>query len=82
MKAALEFFSESFAAGAAILWFISARLRLRERGLAKRGLATSADDPRELLLLVYEQSRWSAWAAIAAGLAALFAIADGMMPGT
>jgi hypothetical protein len=28
------------------------------------------------------QSWWSAWAAIAAGLAALFAIADGSLPGT
>jgi hypothetical protein len=82
MKAALEFFSEFFAAGAAILWFVSARIRLRERGLVKKGLASSADDPRELLLLVYKQSQWSAWAAIAAGLAALFAIADGLVPGT
>jgi hypothetical protein len=82
MKAALEFSSETFAAAAAILWFISARIRLKERGLIKGGLATSADDPKALLLLVYEQSRWSAWAAIAAGLAALCAIADGLIPGT
>jgi hypothetical protein len=34
------------------------------------------------MLMVYEQSRWSAWAAIAAGLAALFALGDGLLPGT
>jgi hypothetical protein len=75
MKLALEVLSETFAAAAAFLWFISARVRLRKPGRAKRGLDTGLDDPRLLLRLVYEQSQWSAWAAIAAGLAAIFAIA-------
>jgi len=77
MKLVFETLSESSAAVAAILWFISARVRLRKRGLVDRGLAIGIDNPRELLLLIYEQSQWSAWAAIAAGLAAIFAIADG-----
>jgi hypothetical protein len=68
---------ETSAAAAAILWFMSARVRLRKRSLLKHGLASGLDDPRALLRLVYEQSQWSAWAAIAAGLAAIFAIADG-----
>jgi hypothetical protein len=48
------------------------------------GIERAAADQmeKEVLLLVYKQSRWSAWAAIAAGLAALFAIADGLLPGT
>jgi hypothetical protein len=78
MKLAFEILSETFAAAAAILWFMSARVRLRRRGHARRGLETGLDDPRLLLRLVYEQSQWSAWAAIAAGLAAIFAIADGL----
>jgi hypothetical protein len=77
MKLALEVLSETFAAAAAILWFMSARVRLRKPNLAKRGLESGLDNPRSLLRLVYEQSQWSAWAAIAAGLAAIFAIADG-----
>jgi hypothetical protein len=32
-----------------------------------------------ILCLVYQQSQRSAWAAIAAGLAALFALADGFV---
>ena len=79
MKLAIETLSETFAAVAAILWFMSARVRLRKPSLAKRGLETGLDDPRLLLRLVYEQSQWSAWAAIAAGLAAIFAIADGLI---
>jgi hypothetical protein len=77
MKLALEALSETFAAAAAFLWFMSARVRLRKPSLAKRGLQTGLDDPRLLLRLIFEQSQWSAWAAIAAGLAAIFAIADG-----
>ena len=78
MKTALEILSESFAAAAALLWFMSARVRLHRPGRAKRGLETRLDDPRLLLRLLYEQSQWSAWAAMAAGLAAIFAIADGL----
>ena len=78
MKLALEVLSETFTAAAAILWFMSARVRLRKRSLATRGQGTDLDDPRLLLRLVYEQSQWSAWAAIAPGLAAIFAIADGL----
>jgi hypothetical protein len=67
---------------AAVLWFASASIRLKKRNSIGRGLESGFDDPKPLLLLVYKQSRWSAWAAIAAGLAALFAIADGLLPGT
>ena len=82
MKSILEICSEAFAAAAAILWFASARIRLQEQSVARKGLAGVADRPEALLQMVYEQSRWSAWAAIAAGLAALFALADGLLPGT
>ena len=80
MTVVLEILGESCAAAAAILWFVSARIRLKEGKAVKQGL--DINDPRRLMLLVYEQSRWSAWAAIAAGLAALFALADGLLPGT
>ena len=40
MKLALEVLSETFAAAAAFLWFISARVRLRKPGRAKRGSDT------------------------------------------
>jgi hypothetical protein len=52
MKLVFETLSESSAAVAAILWFISARVRLRKRGLVDRGLAIGIDNPRELLLLI------------------------------
>jgi uncharacterized membrane protein len=45
-------------------------------------LESGFDDPKAVLIMVYKQSRWSAWAAIAAGLAAVLAIADGLLPGT
>jgi len=67
MKRLCEIGAESGAAIAAILWFISARMRLSKGSKIKRGLASGIDDPRQVLLLVYQQSRWSAWAAIAAG---------------
>jgi hypothetical protein len=51
--------------------FISARIRLKERSMVKWGLG-SPNDPKALLL-VYEQSQWNAWAAVAPGFAALFA---------
>ena len=82
MKTLLEFLSEGCAAVAALLWFASARIRFREKSVARRGLANGGDDPKALLRLVYEQSRWSAWGAIAAGLAAVFAILDGLLPNT
>jgi hypothetical protein len=78
MKQAFEMLAEASAVAAAILWFMSARVRLRKRDTVKRGLASGVDDPRALLRMVYEQSRWSAWAAIAAGVAALLAFADGL----
>jgi hypothetical protein len=77
MKLAVEILSETFAA-AALLWCMSARVRMRKCSLANRSLGTGLDDPRLHLRLVYEQSQWSARAAIAAGLAAIFAIADGL----
>jgi len=79
MKKAFETLAEISAATAAILWFLSARIRLSRRDPVKRGLASGADDPKALLRLVYQQSQRSAWAAIAAGLAALFALADGFV---
>jgi hypothetical protein len=82
MKPLCEFMSESFAATAAFLWFVSASIRLTKPRKIRRGLASGLDDPRAILTMVYMQSRWSAWAAIAAGLAAVFAIADGPLPGT
>jgi len=77
IRQALEILAEISAVTAAILWFLSARVRLSRRGAAKRGLSSGVDDPKALLRLVYQQSQRSAWAAIAAGLAALFALADG-----
>jgi hypothetical protein len=82
MKPVFEICGETFAAVAALLWFASARIRLKQRSEIKKGLHSAADDPNTLLQLVYAQSHWSAWAAIAAGLAALFALADGLVPGT
>lgn len=82
MKSLFEIGSEAFAVAAAVLWFASARLRLQGRSISRKALEARADDSRALLQLVYEQSRWSAWAAIAAGLAALCALADGLVPGT
>jgi hypothetical protein len=79
MKQALEVLSESSAAIAGFLWFMSARVRLRKRSLVKRGLAIGTEDPHALLHMVYDQSQWSARAAIAAGLAAIFAIAGGFV---
>ena len=83
MKLAVEILGDLSAAIAALLWFGSASVRLKERNALTRGLGTGfADDPRAVLLMIYKQSRWSAWAAIAAGLAAVLAIADGLLPGT
>jgi hypothetical protein len=39
------------------------------------------DDPKAVLIMVYKQSRWSAWA-LSPRLAAVLAIADGLLPGT
>jgi hypothetical protein len=82
MKHLCEFLSEGGAAVAAVLWFASASTRLKKRNVNRHGLESGFDDPKALLLMIYKQSRWSAWAAIAAGLAAVFAIADGLLPGT
>jgi hypothetical protein len=81
MKYLCEFMSEGFAAAAALLWFVSASIRLKKPKI-RHGLESGLDDPKAILIMVYKQSRWSAWAAIAAGLAAVFAIADGLIPGT
>jgi hypothetical protein len=74
--------SEGCAAAAAVLWFASASIRLKKQNTMRRGLESDFDDPKAVVLMIYKQSRWSAWAAIAAGLAAVFAIADGLLPGT
>jgi hypothetical protein len=82
MKYLCEFMSEGCAAAAAVLWFVSASIRLKKPNRVRRGLESGLDDPKAVLIMVYRQSRWSAWAAIAAGMAAVFAIADGLLPGT
>ena len=82
MKYLCEFMSESGAAVAAVLWFVSASIRLKKPNRIRQGLESGFEDPKAILIMVYKQSRWSAWAAIAAGLAAVFAIADGLLPGT
>jgi hypothetical protein len=79
IKLVLELLAEICAVTAAILWFSSARVRLSRRPAAKRGLVTGLDNPKALLRLVYQQSQRSAWAAIFAGFAALFALADGLV---
>lgn len=56
-------------------------IRLKKPNRIRHGLECGLDDPKAILLMIYKQSRWSAWAAIAAGLAAVFAIADGLLPG-
>lgn len=76
MRQTLDLLAEASAAIAAALWFMSARVRLRRRKAGKHGLGIGVDDPRALLRLVYEQSQWSAWAAIAAGVAAILALVD------
>ena len=82
MKIALEILGDLSAAIAALLWFGSASVRLKERNKLKRGLGTGfADDPKALLLMIYKQSRWNAGAAIAAGIAALLAIISGLFSG-
>ncbi|MCK1407854.1 hypothetical protein [Bradyrhizobium sp. 76] len=82
MKHLCEFMSEGCAALAALLWFASASIRLKKKPSIRNSLDSGLDDPKALLIMIYKQSRWSAWAAIAAGFAALFAIADGLLPGT
>ena len=72
--------AESSAAIAAVLWFVSASFRLKKRKNVRRGLESGIDDPKAMLVLIYQQSRWSAWAAIAAGVAALLAMVDGLFP--
>jgi hypothetical protein len=53
MKRLCEIGAASGAAIAAVLWFISARIRLGKRSVARRGLASGIEDPRRVLLLVY-----------------------------
>jgi hypothetical protein len=60
MKHLGKFLSEGCAAAAAVLWFASASIRLKRNSI-RRGLESGFDDPKALLLLVYKQSRWSAW---------------------
>ena len=79
MKLAVEILGDLSAAIAAMMWFGSATVKLKERDALTRGLGTGfADDPRALLLMIYKQSRWNAGAAIAAGTAALLAIVSGL----
>jgi hypothetical protein len=82
MKLLCEMVAESSAAIAAVLWFVSASFRLKKRKNVRRGLESGIDDPKAMLVLIYQQSRWSAWAAIAAGVAALFAMESPSAPAT
>jgi hypothetical protein len=61
MKYLCEFMSESGAAVAAVLWFVSASIRLKKPNRIRQGLESGFDDPKTLLVMVYKQSRWSAW---------------------
>jgi hypothetical protein len=54
---------------------VSASFRLKKRENARRELESGVDDP-------HQQGRWSAWPAIAVGVAALSAMADGLFPGS
>ena len=82
MKLALEILGDLSAFIAALLWFGSASIKLKQRKKLKRGLGAGfAADPKALLLMIYEQSWWNAGAAIAAGIAALLAIICGLLPG-
>jgi hypothetical protein len=81
MKETLGILSGSCAAAAALLWFMSARLKFKSYKLGKTGQCNQGvEDLVALMQLVGKQSRLSAWAAIAAGFAALFAIIDGLAP--
>ena len=80
MKPVFEICGETFAAVAALLWFASARIRLKQRRESKQGLHSAAD-PNALLPLVYAQSHWSAWAAIAAGLPRFLRWPTRLVPG-
>ena len=78
LKQILEMLAETSAAAAAFLWFVSARIRLKRQNV-RRDLGSGLKTPRALLHMIYHQSQWSAWAAVAAGMAALFALADGFV---
>jgi hypothetical protein len=79
MKETLAILSGSCAAAAALLWFVSARLKFKSYRLGRIGQGNQGvEDLVALMQLVSKQSRLSAWAAIAAGFAALFAIIDGL----
>jgi hypothetical protein len=52
MKAVLEILDEVCAATAAVLWFVSARFRLKGRKVLRRGLDRDIVDPKALMLLV------------------------------
>jgi hypothetical protein len=81
MKETLAILSGSCAAAAALLWFMAARLKFKSYQLGKTGQGNQGvEDLVALMQLVSKHSRLSAWAAVAAGFAALFAIIDGLAP--
>jgi hypothetical protein len=81
MKQTLGILSGSCAAAAALLWFMSARLKIKSCELGKTGQGNQGVEHLVALMqLVSRQSRLSAWAATAAAFAALFAIIDGLAP--
>jgi hypothetical protein len=57
MKYLCEFMSEGCAAAAAVLWFVSASIRLKKPNRIRRGLESGLDDPKAVLIMVYRQSR-------------------------
>jgi hypothetical protein len=81
MKETLAILSESCAAVAVLLWFMSVRLRMRSYKLGKAGqVDQTVEDLVALMHLVSKQSRLSAWAAVAGTFAVLFAIFYGLAP--
>jgi len=56
MKYPCEFMSEGCAAAAAVLWFVSASIRLKKPNRNRRGLESGLDDHRAVLIMVYKQS--------------------------
>jgi hypothetical protein len=54
MKHLCEFMSEGWAAAAAVLWFVSASIRLKKPSRIRRGLESGFDEPKAVLLLVLQ----------------------------
>lgn len=78
-KSALAWFSALFAMSAAFFWYLSATAKVRQGDKALQDLnnespeiyAGSTGNEYELVRTLERQSKWSRWAAVAAGLAAV-----------